>query len=69
MTSSLFDAMLLVVFVFLLAGFVKGVIGFGLPTVSVSLLTAFQGLEAAIVIMLYLHCCPMCGRALWAAIS
>ena len=52
MTSSLFDAMLLVVFVFLLAGFVKGVIGFGLPTVSVSLLTAFQGLEAAIVIML-----------------
>ena len=52
MASSLFDAMLLVVFVFLLAGFVKGIIGFGLPTVSVSLLTAFQGLEAAIVIML-----------------
>jgi len=52
MATSLLDGVLLVVFVFLLAGFIKGVIGFGLPTVSVSLLTAFLGLEVAIVIML-----------------
>ena len=38
--------------VLLLAGFVKGVVGLGLPTVSLGLLTAFFGLKAAIALML-----------------
>lgn len=37
---------------FLLAGFVKGVVGLGLPTVSLALLTATLGLKAAIALML-----------------
>lgn len=37
---------------FLLAGFVKGVIGLGLPTVSLALLTATLGLQPAIALML-----------------
>ena len=43
---------LLVVVVFLLAGSVKGVIGLGLPTVALGLLTASVGLEAAMALML-----------------
>ena len=42
----------IVVAVLLLAGFVKGVVGLGLPTVSLGLLTAFFGLKAAIALML-----------------
>lgn len=38
--------------VLLLAGFVKGVVGLGLPTVSLGLLTAVFGLKAAIALML-----------------
>ena len=38
--------------VLLLAGFVKGVVGLGLPTVSLGLLTAFFDLKAAIALML-----------------
>ena len=38
--------------VFLLAGTVKGVVGFGLPLVSITLLTPFYGLVDAIAIML-----------------
>ena len=37
--------------VFLLAGTVKGVVGFGLPLVSITLLTPFYGLVDAIAIM------------------
>lgn len=37
---------------FLIAGFVKGVIGLGLPTVSLALLTATLGLKPAIVLLL-----------------
>lgn len=38
--------------VLLLAGFVKGVVGLGLPTVSLGLLTAVFGLKVAIALML-----------------
>ena len=41
-----------VALVFLLAGTVKGVIGLGLPTVALGLLTAFVGLQPAIALML-----------------
>lgn len=37
---------------FLIAGFVKGVVGLGLPTVSLALLTAMLGLKEAMVLML-----------------
>ncbi|WP_119165901.1 sulfite exporter TauE/SafE family protein [Algihabitans albus] len=37
---------------FLLAGFVKGVIGLGLPSISLALLTATLGLQPAIALML-----------------
>jgi hypothetical protein len=39
-------------FTFLLARCVKGVIGFGLPTVSLALLTATIGLQPAVALML-----------------
>jgi len=38
--------------VFLLAGFIKGVIGLGLPTVSLGLLTAVIGLQPAMVLLI-----------------
>ena len=38
--------------VFLLAGFVKGVVGFGLPTVALALLTVTVGLTQAMALML-----------------
>lgn len=37
---------------FIVAGLVKGVIGMGLPTVALAVLTAFQGLGDAMVLML-----------------
>ena len=43
---------LLIALVFLLAGTVKGVIGLGLPSVSLGLLTTFMGLPSAIALML-----------------
>ena len=43
---------LLILIVFVLAGAVKGVIGLGLPTVALGLLTASVGLEAAMALML-----------------
>ena len=51
--------------VFLLAGTVKGVIGLGLPTVSLGLLTAFSGLETAMALML----APSFVTNLWQAVS
>lgn len=49
----MWDASTLVVIalVFLLAGFVKGVVGMGLPTVSIALLAAFIGLKEGIALM------------------
>lgn len=48
---------------FLLAGAVKGVIGLGLPTVSLGLLTALIGLEPAMALML----APSLATNLWQA--
>jgi hypothetical protein len=45
-------ALLAVAGVFLLAGLVKGVVGFGLPTVSLALLTVAFGLPQAMALML-----------------
>ncbi len=46
------DSLVIIALTFLLAGFVKGVVGLGLPTVSLALLTAAFGLKAAIVLMI-----------------
>lgn len=46
-----FYPLIIIFAVFLLAGFVKGVIGMGLPLVSVGLLTAFIGLQPAIALL------------------
>lgn len=51
--------------VFLLAGTVKGVVGFGLPLVSITLLTPFYGLVDAIAIMLL----PAVVTNFWQAFS
>lgn len=50
---------------FLLAGTVKGVIGLGLPTVSLALLTATLGLEPAMAMML----APSLVTNLWQALT
>lgn len=46
------ENIIIIVAVLLLAGFVKGVVGLGLPTVSLGLLTAVFGLKIAIALML-----------------
>lgn len=46
------EDLVLIALVFLLAGTVKGVIGLGLPSVSLGLLTTFMGLPGAIALML-----------------
>ena len=51
--------------VFLLAGTVKGIVGFGLPLVSITLLTPFYGLVDAIAIMLL----PAVATNFWQAVS
>jgi len=39
--------------VFLCAGFVKGLVGFGLPTIGLGLMTVFVGVENAMVLILW----------------
>ena len=51
--------------VFLLAGTVKGIVGFGLPLVSITLLTPFYGLVDAIAIMLL----PAVVTNFWQAVT
>ena len=46
------NILLLVIPVFLIAGLVKGVAGFGLPTVSIALLALFRPLPEAMALML-----------------
>ena len=46
------DVIVLVVLVFFVAGTIKGLIGFGLPTVSIAILAAFLGLIEAMTLML-----------------
>ncbi|MEO1191328.1 MAG: sulfite exporter TauE/SafE family protein [Pseudomonadota bacterium] len=57
--------LVLVAAVFLLAGAVKGLVGFGLPTVSLALLTASLGLEAALALLLV----PSLVTNLWQAVD
>ena len=47
-----FNFIALVLVVFLIAGSVKGVVGLGLPTVSLAILATFVGVKEAIVLML-----------------
>ncbi len=47
-----FEAIITIAAIFLLAGAVKGVVGFGLPTVSLALLTLVFGLKSAMVLMI-----------------
>ncbi|HIM04885.1 MAG TPA: sulfite exporter TauE/SafE family protein [Gammaproteobacteria bacterium] len=47
-----FDVVVLVVLVFFVAGTIKGLIGFGLPTVSIAILATFLGLIEAMTLML-----------------
>ncbi|MGD1876666.1 MAG: sulfite exporter TauE/SafE family protein [Kiloniellaceae bacterium] len=51
--------------VFLLAGFVKGVVGFGLPTVSLALLAVAFGLPQAMALMLV----PAFVSNIWQAVA
>jgi len=46
------EHLLLIAAVFVLAGFVKGIIGLGLPTISLALMAALLGLKDAIALML-----------------
>jgi len=46
------EHLLLIAAVFVLAGFVKGVVGLGLPTISLALMAALLGLKDAIALML-----------------
>lgn len=55
------DILIIVTATFLLAGFVKGVVGLGLPTVALGLLTATLGLKEAMALMLI----PSFATNLW----
>ena len=46
------ELIIYVAFVYILAGFVKGVVGVGLPTISLALLAAVLGLKEAMLILL-----------------
>lgn len=55
----------LILLVFLIAGLVKGVAGFGLPTVSIALLALFRPLPEAMALMLV----PSLATNLWQAFA
>jgi len=46
------DTLIIVILTFLLAGLVKGIIGMGLPTITLALLTATLGLKPAMALLL-----------------
>ena len=46
------ELIIFVSLVYILAGFVKGVVGVGLPTISLAMLAIFLGLKEAILILL-----------------
>jgi len=56
---------LLILFTFVLAGYVKGVLGLGLPTISLAVLTATMGLHAAMSLLLV----PSLVTNLWQAVA
>lgn len=55
----------IVIAVFLIAGLVKGVVGLGLPTVALGLLTATSGLEGAMALLL----APSLSTNAWQAVA
>lgn len=59
------ETLALIAAIFVLAGFVKGVVGLGMPTVSLGLLTTVLGLEAAIALMLV----PSFATNVWQALE
>ena len=46
------ELIIYVLFVYILAGFVKGVVGVGLPTISLAMLATVLGLKDAMLILL-----------------
>ncbi|QDG78114.1 sulfite exporter TauE/SafE family protein [Labrenzia sp. PHM005] len=60
-----FDLILIAFAVFFLAGVVKGVVGMGMPTISLGLMTVFVGVDKAIVLILW----PTFLTNLWQAFS
>lgn len=59
------ENILLVIPIFLIAGLVKGVAGFGLPTISIALLALFRPVPEAIALMLV----PSLATNLWQAFA
>jgi uncharacterized membrane protein YfcA len=59
------DIYLAVVPVFLIAGFAKGVVGFGLPTVALALLTATSDLATALALLLVPSFVTNVWQAFW----
>ena len=59
------EILILIALVFLLAGMVKGLVGLGLPTVSLALLTATLGLKEAMALMLL----PSLATNAWQALA
>ncbi len=57
--------LLLITLTFLLAGTVKGIVGFGLPTVALAILTATVGLPSAMVLFLV----PSFATNIWQAVA
>jgi uncharacterized membrane protein YfcA len=53
LTGSGTELVLIAVLVFLSAGFVKGLVGFGLPTIGLGLMTVVVGVEKAMVLILW----------------
>lgn len=59
------DTLLLIAATFVLAGLVKGVVGLGLPTVALAILTAALGLRDAMALMLV----PSLATNVWQALA
>ncbi len=59
------EHLLIVTAVFVLAGFVKGVVGLGLPTISLALMAALLGLKDAIALMLI----PAIATNIWQGLA
>jgi uncharacterized protein len=59
------EALIIIAAIFLLAGAVKGVVGLGLPTVSLALLTLVFGLKGAMVLMIV----PSFTTNVWQGVS
>jgi uncharacterized protein len=59
------DTLLAVGLIFILAGFVKGVAGLGLPTIAIALMAVFIGLKEGIALMVV----PTIAANLWQALA